>query len=117
MSGPSRERTPVRPRMARLVMTLGAWLAAFIVVLALLTLLGDELQSLPLALRALVLSGVLVFLMANLVMPLLSTAIAHWLSGGRSSGWSPARPPITQSPSPFEHARERSAKSGSSTTG
>ena len=59
--------------------TLGAWLVAFLVVLALLTLLGDELGSLPLALRALVISGLLVALMVNLVMPVLSIAVARWL--------------------------------------
>jgi len=61
--------------------TLGAWLAAFAVVLTLLTLLRHELNSLPLALRALVISGVLVVLMVNLVMPLLNLAIARWLIG------------------------------------
>lgn len=64
-----------------IVMTVGAWLVAFVVVLTLLTLLGDELKSLPLALRALLISGVLVTLMANVVMPLLSVVIARWLSG------------------------------------
>jgi antibiotic biosynthesis monooxygenase (ABM) superfamily enzyme len=67
--------------LARLVMTLFAWLAAFLIATALLRLFGDELGSLPLALRALVISGVLVALMANLVMPALSAAIARWMSG------------------------------------
>jgi len=48
---------------------------------ALLTLLGDELGSLPLGLRALVISGVLVAVMVNLVMPVLSGAAARWESG------------------------------------
>jgi antibiotic biosynthesis monooxygenase (ABM) superfamily enzyme len=69
-----------------MLMTLGAWLVAFVVVLALLTLLGDELESLPLAWRALVITGVLVTLMVNLVMPVLNVAIARWLSGGHVSG-------------------------------
>jgi antibiotic biosynthesis monooxygenase (ABM) superfamily enzyme len=60
--------------------TLGAWLVAFLVVMALLTLFGDELGSLPLALRALVISGLLVALMVNLVMPILSAALARWLA-------------------------------------
>jgi antibiotic biosynthesis monooxygenase (ABM) superfamily enzyme len=55
------------PWLAPVVTTLGAWLVAFLVVLALLTLFGDELGSLPLALRALVISGLLVALMVNLV--------------------------------------------------
>lgn len=45
--------------------------------MALLTLFGDALGSLPLALRALVLSGVLVVLMANVVMPLSNIAVTR----------------------------------------
>lgn len=67
--------------MARVITTLGAWLVAFLVVLTLLTLFRDELGSLPLALRALVISGLLVTLMVNLVMPVLSAAVARWLGG------------------------------------
>jgi hypothetical protein len=62
--------------------TLGAWLVAFLVVTALLTLFGDQLASLPLPLRALVISGLLVGLMVNLVMPVLSAALARWLVVG-----------------------------------
>jgi antibiotic biosynthesis monooxygenase (ABM) superfamily enzyme len=74
--------------LAPVAQTLAAWLVAFLTVTALLTLLGDELGSLPLALRALVISGVLVALMVNLVMPFLSVAVARWL----------ARPPQTRQP-------------------
>jgi antibiotic biosynthesis monooxygenase (ABM) superfamily enzyme len=73
-------------------MTLGAWLVAFAVVLTLLTVFGDELKSLPLALRALVISGVLVSLMVNLVMPVLNVAIARWLRGAPISGLPRERP-------------------------
>jgi antibiotic biosynthesis monooxygenase (ABM) superfamily enzyme len=64
----------------RVATTLGAWLAAFVVVTSLLTVFGDELGALPLALRALVISGVLVTLMVNLVMPLLGAAVARWVT-------------------------------------
>jgi antibiotic biosynthesis monooxygenase (ABM) superfamily enzyme len=74
--------------LAPVATTLGAWLVAFIVVTVLLTVFGDELKSLPLALRALVISGVLVALMVNLVMPALNTAVARWLG----------RPPRTRQP-------------------
>jgi antibiotic biosynthesis monooxygenase (ABM) superfamily enzyme len=70
-----------RPWLAPVVTTLAAWLVAFLVVTILLTLFGDELGSLPLALRALVMSGVLAALMANLAMPVLSVAIARWFDG------------------------------------
>jgi len=66
--------------LARLAATLGAWLAAFLTVTALLTLFGDELKSLPLALRTLVISGVLVLLMANLAMPIVNRVVTRWLA-------------------------------------
>jgi antibiotic biosynthesis monooxygenase (ABM) superfamily enzyme len=69
-------------------MTVAAWLVAFLVVTALLSQFGDELGSLPLALRALVISGVLVVLMVNVVMPALNVAVARWVAGPARS-----RPP------------------------
>lgn len=74
--------------LAPVATTLGAWLVAFLVVTALLTVFGDELKSLPLMLRALLISGVLVALMVNVVMPVLGTAVARWLG----------RPPRTRQP-------------------
>jgi antibiotic biosynthesis monooxygenase (ABM) superfamily enzyme len=61
--------------------TLGAWLVAFGVVMALLSVFGDELASLSLAPRALLISGVLVALMVNLVMPVLGVAVARLVPG------------------------------------
>ena len=58
----------------RLAMTLVAWLAAFAVVMALLAVFGDLLAALPMAARAAVISGVLVTVMVNVVMPRLSNA-------------------------------------------
>jgi antibiotic biosynthesis monooxygenase (ABM) superfamily enzyme len=84
MDGPLDTALVARPWLAPVMTTLAAWLVAFLVVTTLLTLFGDELASLPLALRALVMSGVLATLMANLAMPVLSVAIAHWL--GRAAG-------------------------------
>jgi antibiotic biosynthesis monooxygenase (ABM) superfamily enzyme len=72
--------------------TLGAWLVAFLAVTALLALFGDELGSLPLAPRALVISGLLVALMVNLVMPVLSAGLARWLAGPRRTRLKRARP-------------------------
>jgi antibiotic biosynthesis monooxygenase (ABM) superfamily enzyme len=62
---------------AQATMTLTAWLIAFLVVMTVSTVFDDELASLPLPLRALVLSGVLVALMVNLVMPLISGVISR----------------------------------------
>jgi hypothetical protein len=81
----------VRPWLAPLVTMLAAWLVAFLVVTTLLTLFGDELGSLPLALRALVMSGVLVALMANVVMPVVSGAVARWVGGSARTQESPPR--------------------------
>jgi antibiotic biosynthesis monooxygenase (ABM) superfamily enzyme len=77
------------------VTTLAAWLVAFGVVTALLVLFGHQLARMPLALRALVMSGVLVAVMINLVMPLLSVAVARWLRGSPPTreprAWRPPR--------------------------
>lgn len=89
--------------LARGVMTLGAWVVAFLIIMVLFTVFGDELESLPLALRALVISGALAALMANLVMPVLSVAIAHWLAG----------PPRTQT-HPLERGVGQAEQRGSS---
>jgi hypothetical protein len=72
------ERAAASPWLARLVTTLAAWLAAYLLVLALLSVLGNELGSLPLAVRALVISGVVVTVMTSLVMPALSIAVRRW---------------------------------------
>jgi ABC-type uncharacterized transport system permease subunit len=83
---------------AQAVMTLAAWPVAFLTVLAISTAFGDQLAALPLALRALVLSGVLVALMVNLVMPVVGVAITRRLSPGQQR----AEPEI-QRPEPLEH--------------
>jgi antibiotic biosynthesis monooxygenase (ABM) superfamily enzyme len=46
----------------------------------------------PLALRALVMSGVLVTLMVNLAMPLLSAGLARWLSRRAHDAWARGQP-------------------------
>jgi antibiotic biosynthesis monooxygenase (ABM) superfamily enzyme len=60
-------------------MTITAWPFAFLTVLALFTFLRDELAALSLATRALVVSGVLVTLMANLVIPVLNDVVHRLL--------------------------------------
>jgi antibiotic biosynthesis monooxygenase (ABM) superfamily enzyme len=83
MATPPHLDDPSRARkwQAAVATTVAAWLVAFGVVTALLTVFGDELATLPLALRALLISGVLVGLMVNLVMPVLSVAVARWVRG------------------------------------
>jgi antibiotic biosynthesis monooxygenase (ABM) superfamily enzyme len=75
----------LRRWLAPVAMTLGAWLVAFAVVTGFLSLFGRQLGDLPPGLRALVMSGVLVGVMVNLVMPLMSTFIARWLGGPRQT--------------------------------
>jgi uncharacterized membrane protein len=87
-----RAMTP--PWRARLATTIAAWMAAFGVVTALLSVLGDELGSLPLAIRALIISGVVVTMMTTVVMPALSVAIARSL-GHSTRERSPAVSPRT----------------------
>jgi antibiotic biosynthesis monooxygenase (ABM) superfamily enzyme len=80
MDGEDLQNKVIGPRwQARIATTLAAWLVAFLVVAALLRLFGDQLGSMPLELRALVLSGVLVGLMANVVMPALTVVVARWM--------------------------------------
>jgi len=71
---PSRSRRWLAP----VAMTMAAWLVAWLVVAGLLTFFGKQLGSLPIGLRALVMSGLLVALMVNLVMPAVSRAIARF---------------------------------------
>jgi hypothetical protein len=98
-----------RPWLAPLVTTLAAWLVAFLVVTTLLTLFGDELGSLPLALRALVMSGVLVALMANLVMPVVGGAVARWVAGSARTQLPPRGTPKANMV--IEPSRPRKARS------
>ena len=60
-----------------LVMTLTTWIVAFGIVTGLLSLFGHQLMSLPLAPRAAVISGVMVTLMVNVVMPRLRAVVAR----------------------------------------
>jgi antibiotic biosynthesis monooxygenase (ABM) superfamily enzyme len=72
--------SPTTRWLAPAVMTLAAWLVAWLVVAGLLTFFGKQLGSLPIGVRALVMSGLLVALMVNLVMPAVGAAIAHFES-------------------------------------
>jgi uncharacterized membrane protein len=71
-------RAMIPPWRARLATTLGAWIAAFAVVMALLAVVGEELGSLPLAIRALIISGAVVTIMTTVVMPALSVIVHRW---------------------------------------
>ena len=64
-------------------MALLAWPIAFGLVLTLLTVFKQQLASMPLAPRALVISAVLVSVMATVVMPLLTVAVSR----ARVAGW------------------------------
>jgi antibiotic biosynthesis monooxygenase (ABM) superfamily enzyme len=70
--------------LAPVLTTLAAWFVAFLVVMGLLSLFGDQLGSLPVPVRALVISGVLVAIMINVVMPPLSGAVARFAGPPRS---------------------------------
>jgi antibiotic biosynthesis monooxygenase (ABM) superfamily enzyme len=88
-------------------MTLAAWLAAFLTVLMISTVFRRELAALPRVVRALVLSGVLVALMVNLVMPIVSVAIQRWLPGvHRPAGVSRAPAPPDAGPPPTRRGND-----------
>jgi antibiotic biosynthesis monooxygenase (ABM) superfamily enzyme len=57
--------------LTRIWMNLLSWLAAFLIVLGLFTLFGTQLAAQSLPIRALIVSGVMVLLMLNLVVPIL----------------------------------------------
>jgi antibiotic biosynthesis monooxygenase (ABM) superfamily enzyme len=81
------------PWRVALVMTLAAWLAAFAIVTTLLSLFGDRLATLPLAVRALVISGVVVIAMTRLVQPALSAAARRWSAGRHQQRSRPTEKP------------------------
>jgi antibiotic biosynthesis monooxygenase (ABM) superfamily enzyme len=57
---------------ARATFVLLSWFAAFMIVMALFVAFGAQLDDLPLPLRALSISGVLVFSMTQVVIPLIN---------------------------------------------
>ena len=68
----------------RVLGTLLAWVAAFGVVMALDLLLGEWLKTLPQTVHILILTGVLVTVMGNVVMPTINQLIARIdAKGGR----------------------------------
>lgn len=69
------EKVWQRPAFTRVTTTAIAWLIAFALVMALFTAGGTALQALPMAVKALIISGVLVTTMTNLVMPILNRRV------------------------------------------
>ncbi|MGI8911630.1 MAG: hypothetical protein ACR2JR_13930 [Rubrobacteraceae bacterium] len=67
------------------------WLAAFLIVMGLFVFFGEQLRLLPLPLRVLVLTGVLVILMSQVVMPGLNRMFASSLSRGERNPGKEAR--------------------------
>jgi hypothetical protein len=76
-------------RGAKLVTTGMAWLVVYLLLLTLFSIFEDQLAALTLPVRLLVVSGVLVTVMANLVMPMVIRIVGAWL--GRRSNRRPAR--------------------------
>jgi antibiotic biosynthesis monooxygenase (ABM) superfamily enzyme len=66
---PSKPGEPAPPRYKMVVVT---WLAVFPLITAILLLFGPLLSQLPMLLRTLVLTGVMVTMMTYVVMPLVS---------------------------------------------
>jgi hypothetical protein len=68
-----------RTQPPRYKMFLLTWLAIYPLITAIYLLFGSLLNALPLLLRTLLLTGVLVYLMTYLVMPKLTKAFHRWL--------------------------------------
>lgn len=68
------------PRTARVITTLLAWGAVYALLLTVFAVIGNRLESLPFPVRLLVVSGILVALMANIVMPVVTRLVHRWFS-------------------------------------
>ena len=75
MLPPSRDTTPP-PRYKLVAIT---WLAIYPVITAVFFFLGDPLQRLPLGIRTLVVTAIIVPAMIYLVLPLMSPLFTRWL--------------------------------------
>ena len=73
----SRPGLTTHPLLIRALITLAAWLVAFLILIALFAGFGGLIEPLSLTLKALLLSGVLVSIMGNLVMPFLVRVAAR----------------------------------------
>jgi antibiotic biosynthesis monooxygenase (ABM) superfamily enzyme len=78
-------QNPVRPP-ARYKMTVVSWLALYPAVTLIFWLFGDLLESLPLPLRTLAVTAVVMLLMTYVLMPRMTRWFAFWLFPGRRGG-------------------------------
>jgi antibiotic biosynthesis monooxygenase (ABM) superfamily enzyme len=75
----SRRTSSARPEMS-LKLALLTWASAYAVITAILAALGPTLASLPLALRTLVLSVLMVVALTWLIMPVMTRLFRPWLA-------------------------------------
>lgn len=64
----------------RIVITLAAWVAAYLLVTLVFVVGGDRLAGAPAPVRFLVVSGVLVIVMVNVLMPFLGRTVGRLFS-------------------------------------
>jgi hypothetical protein len=64
----------------RIVITLAAWVAAYLLVTLVFVVGGDQLAGAPAPVRFLVVSGVLVIVMVNVLMPFLGRTVGRLFS-------------------------------------
>lgn len=74
LSSPSKNKRPTRHKLFLLT-----WLAIYPLITIILHFFGRYLSLLPLPLRTLILTGVLVYLMTYWVMPMLMKLFRNWL--------------------------------------
>lgn len=63
----------------RIISTLMGWAVAFMIVYSILLVFGSQLRKLPQAVDALIISGILVTLMGNFVMPWINQIVSKHL--------------------------------------
>jgi antibiotic biosynthesis monooxygenase (ABM) superfamily enzyme len=75
-----RGRAPlhIERQLVKLARILLGWLAAFLIVLALFAVFGEQLEAMPLQLRALTMSGALIIAMNFLVMPTITRLLSRF---------------------------------------
>ena len=78
MTGDTASSDPRRPSVGRrLLTTVVAWIAAYAIVNIVIEIGGDRLATAPRAVQTLVLSGAIVVIMVNVLMPLIVVVVAR----------------------------------------
>ena len=78
------DRPVSRTLRGRLLAMLLLWIAAYAILMTLFVVFGESLNAMPLPLRVLIVSAVLVVVMSQVVIPIVTRIVARYLA--RTSG-------------------------------